>query len=116
MGLARCLFPLNRLELRPKPSVKECTPNRVPQGREAEIPFGGDRTGGLGGSRWVRLAGKDEHVAAEAGEWGAQSSSPPAPTPGPQSLGLQRSEAMRVGLGRGGWGVRRRKKMGGRAL
>lgn len=34
----------------------------------------------------------------------------------PQPLRLQRSEVIRVVLGRGGWEVRRRKKMGGRAL
>lgn len=47
------------------------------------MPFGGDQTGSLGGSSWIRLVEKDEHVAAEAGEWGwAQSLSHPAPTPG----------------------------------
>lgn len=63
-------LPSSLAEVRPKPSVKGCAPSRAPEGREVEIPLGGDQKGNLGGSGWIRLAGKDEHVAAEAGEWG----------------------------------------------
>lgn len=55
-------------EIRPEPSVNGRASNTAPKGRGAEIPFGGDQTGSLGGSSRIRLVGTNEHIAAEAAE------------------------------------------------